>query len=878
VALTIGTKIGPYEIQSLLGKGGMGEVYRARDAKLKREVAIKILPEEFSQDPDRVSRFQREAEVLASLTHSNIAAIHDLQEADGSRFLVLELVEGETLADLIARGPLPVDEALGIAKQICEALEAAHDKGIVHRDLKPGNVKILPDGKVKVLDFGLAKALEGAPPNAALSKSPTLSLAATNAGVILGTAAYMSPEQAKGRTVDRRTDIFAFGCVLYEMLAGRAAFEGEDITEILSRVLQREPDWSLLPPDMPQAIRKLLQVCLEKDARKRFRDAADVRLEIELALTAPPEVATVPTTSRARERIWMGVAAMFMIAMAVLTVVHFREVPTSREVLNLSIALPENSTVAHLALSSDGRQLVLALNRDGKTQLWLRSLDSPDLQLLPGTDGARVPFWSPDGRQVGFFADNRLKIVPATGGPPQTLCDEVGSGGGGTWNTEGVILFGSDNGPLRSVSAAGGTCASVTMIETGDRHGLPNFLPDGRHFLYTVGRGEESRRGIYIASLDDPSSRRLLADISSGIFVPSTSTEKAGHVLFLRNDVLMAQAFDPGSLQLGGDAVRVASQGSFSFSTPQVAAAASTNGVLIYLANRTRDYQLTWFDRAGKALADVASPAETSGISLSPDGTILAVGRAEQGLWLREMSRGGETRFTFPPLLGNAPVWSPDGKQIVFSSNGNMYRKDTAGGGEAEPLPTASPRAPSDWSRAGRFLIYTENNPKTLGDLWLLSTEDPSKKPLKFLQTEFTESQAQFSPDGRWVAYTSNESGANEIYVRPFPSGTEKLKVSSDGGREPRWRQDGKELFYMSGSGDRHALVAVKVQAGPGKAFDVGVPQKLFDFSAVAFLAQLNYFLYSPSPDGQRFLVNVNASSAQPTLNIMVNWEQATAR
>src|SRR3989454_4232251 len=423
--LKVGQQLGSYEITAWIGKGGMGEVYRARDAKVKRDVAIKILSDEFSHDPERVSRFQREAEVLASLNHPNIAAIYDLQEANGSRYLVLELIEGETLADRIARGPIPVEEALDIAKNICEALEAAHEKGIVHRDLKPLNVKITPDGKVKVLDFGLARTMSFDAPTATLSNSPTL-LTGSMGGAIIGTATYMSPEQAKGKAVDRRTDIFAFGCVLYEMLTGRAAFEGEDTTEILARVLQSEPDWSLLPVGVPQSVRNLLRLCLEKNLKKRRHDAGDVRIDLEQALSGGTEVAGPVSPSITRERLWMGLAAAFLVAMTALAILHFREASPAERVLRLTVPLPENSTVGDLALSPDGRELVLALNTKGKRQLWLRSLDSLQTQPLLGTEEARIPFWSADGRAIGFFADNKLKIVPATGGPPQALCDGTG--------------------------------------------------------------------------------------------------------------------------------------------------------------------------------------------------------------------------------------------------------------------------------------------------------------------------------------------------------------------------------------------------------------------------------------------------------------------
>ena len=872
LALTAGQRLGSLEITALIGRGGMGEVYRARDTKLKRDVAIKILPDEFSRDGDRVSRFQREAQVLASLNHPNIAAIYGLEEASQTRYLVLELVEGETLSDRIARGPIPVEEALDIATRICEALEAAHEKGIVHRDLKPLNVKITPDGKVKLLDFGLARTMSFDAPTATLSNSPTL-LTGSMGGAIIGTAAYMSPEQAKGKAVDRRTDIFAFGCVLYEMLTGRAAFDGEDTTEILARVLQGEPDWNLLPPGTPHSIRNLLRLCLEKNLTKRRCDAGDVRIDIVQAMTGAGEVSPVPASSVARERLWMGVAAVFLVAIAALAILHFRETPPVERVFRLSVPLPQNSDIRNLALSPNGRELVLGFDV-GKRQLWLRSLDSLQMHALPGTDLARSPFWSADGRTIGFFADNKLKIVPATGGPSQILCDGTGLGFGGTWNGEGVIVFGSNHGPLRRVNATGGACTAITRTEDGIFTGLPNFLPDGKHFLYTIAEaGDEARRGIYLASLDDPSGHRLLADASGAIFTPSSSPRRAAHIIFLRNGVLMAQPFDTGSLQPVGDAFQVASQASFP-------ASASANGVLVYVANRTDEYQLTWFDRAGKEIGKLGEPVESIGLALSIDGNNVAVTRRDdQGqIWLRALSRDAETRFTFPPLSSAfAPVWSPDGTHIAFSSNSDLYRKQTGGGEEERLLPKGNPRIPSDWSRDGRFLLYTEIDPRKQSDIWYLpDAQGKPGNPVKFLQTDFAESQAQFSPDGNWVAYTSDESGTIEVYVRPFPDGPGKWRVSSSGGRQPRWRSDGKELFYLI-TGTRQQLMAVPVRPGPAGEFTIGMPQKVFDFRAVPINFGGNLFLYSPAPGGQRFLVNVLANTAEPTLNVIVNWQNASA-
>jgi eukaryotic-like serine/threonine-protein kinase len=499
MAIQIGAQLGSHEITALLGKGGMGEVYRARDTKLKREVAIKVLPDEFSRDSERVSRFQREAEVLASLNHPNVAAIYDLQEAQGSRFLVLELVEGETLAERFARGPIPLDEALEIAKHICEGLEAAHEKGVIHRDLKPSNVKITPDGTVKVLDFGLAKGMESKP-TSALSNSPTLiSAAGTNAGVILGTAAYMSPEQAKGKTVGRRGDIWAFGCVLYEMLTGQQAFRGEDVTEILARVLEREPNWALIPANVPLQIQKLLRLCLQKDSRKRRSDAADVRIDIEQALSEPLIPAGLPAPAPRRERLWISVAGVLLIAIAALSVPalrYFRE--TAQPEIRVEVNTPPTADPLSFAISPDGRRLVFVASNDGKSQLWVRALDSLAAQPLAGTEGASFPFWSPDSASIGFFADGKLKRIDIVGGATQMLANAP-NGRGGAWNRQGIIVFGLGVGPLSRVAATGGEPVTVTRLASDESaHKFPQFLPDDRHFIY-IAQGPQA---VYLGALD----------------------------------------------------------------------------------------------------------------------------------------------------------------------------------------------------------------------------------------------------------------------------------------------------------------------------------------------------------------------------------------
>jgi eukaryotic-like serine/threonine-protein kinase len=877
MSLEVGQQLGSYEIVSLLGKGGMGEVYRARDSKLKRDVAIKVLPEEFSRDQDRVSRFQREAEVLASLNHTNIGSIYDLQDANGSRFLIMELVEGETLAERIRRGALPVDEALQIAKSICEALEAAHEKGIIHRDLKPSNVKILPDGKVKVLDFGLAKAMESGPANAAVSHSPTLSMAATNAGLILGTAAYMSPEQAKGRRVDRRTDIFAFGCVLYEMLTGRPAFDGEDVTDILSRILQREPDWTLLPGGVPVRIRELLQLCLQKDLRKRRSDAADVRIDIEQALAAQPEAAALPAAPRSRERRTWIVSAVLLIAIAALAVPAFRYLTeTVPPEMRLDIETPPSTAPLEFALSPDGMRLAFVANDNGAQRLWVRPLNATSAQPLPGTDGADYPFWSPNSRSIGFFAAGKLKRIDIAGGPPQILA-EAPSFRGGAWNNAGVILFAPTSiGPLSRVSATGGTPEVVTHLEQGQAsHRFPQFLRDGNHFLFYM-QATPERAGVYLGSIEGNDLKRLVASDGTAAWLPP------GWLLYLQQGTLRAQQLDTSRGILVGNPVTVADPVGYDVAFFYGGFSVSAEGTIAYRTSTGTRTQLTWFDRSGKAARTVGDPDDT-GLGypeLSPDGRRVAVDRTVQGnqdIWLIDLLRGGLTRFTFDAAIDRRPIWSPDGSQILFASNRknhfDLYTKPSSGAGN-EQLLLESPnqKNPNSLSFDGRFLIYGEDLPNKGRDVFLLPMQG-DRKPVAVINSEFDERNPEFSPDGRWVAYHSNESGRFEIYVVPFPSGGGKWQVSTNGGISPRWRRDGKELFFIAPDG---AMMAATVSAS-GASFDAAPPVALFQTRIVGGGSNfINKAQYAVSAAG-RFLINVPAGEATTApITLLMNWKPDT--
>jgi serine/threonine protein kinase/Tol biopolymer transport system component len=881
VALTPGTRLGVYVVTAQIGEGGMGQVYRATDTKLKRQVAIKILPPSLAADYDRLARLQREAEVLAALNHPNIAAIYGLEEADGVKALVMELVEGEDLSQRIARGAIPLEEALHIAKQVATALEAAHEQAIVHRDLKPANIKVRLDGTVKILDFGLAKAME--PAGAALAgvaMAPTITTPAmTQAGVILGTAAYMAPEQARGKTVDKRADIWAFGAVLFEMLTGTRAFAGEDVSETLARVIEREPAWDALPAVVPMHVSQTLRLCLRKPVRERIPDIGSVRLALDGAFgTTARETATPVTAPRGRLA-WtaFAVATLVAAALAVPAVKYFRQAPSADPVLRLPLPLPATSNF--MALSPDGRRLAVTLiNRAGKGELWLRPLDSSQLERLPGTEGMRGPFWSADGKSIGFFADGKLKAIPAAGGPPQVLCDGAGLGAGATWNRDGVILFNGGSDPsIRRVDAAGGACTAVTKPDGDSRHRYPAFLPDGKHFVYMVSNGDEATRGVYVASIDNPERRRLFADESSAIFAPSTIGKKYGYLLFLRANELMAQPFSAETFELAGDVFPVGA-GPGIDSTGQVAAAVSAGGILVYNPSDTSSNQLTWLDRSGKALGNVGDLQRQQMAALSPDGKTVATLRSQR-IELYDLVRGGETRLT--ALASSTPVWSPESNLIAFGSGNSLYLMDASGGSREERLLERGSRiTPSSWSEDGRYFVYTVADSKNGGDIWYLPdplNKSSERKPVEFLATEANEGQGQLSPDGHWLAYVSYESTQMDVYVRPFPSGPGRWKVSGGAMRnlEPYWRRDGKELFFVENVFPVNRLMAVAVQSGPRGEFQTGTPRALFEFRTVGISPPFTSQRYSPSADGQRFLVQAQPSNPELMLSVITNWEKA---
>ncbi len=905
MALSTGTRIGSYEIIAEIGKGGMGEVYRARDAKLGRDVAIKVLPEAFARDGERMARFEREAKVLASLNHPNIAAIYGFEDSGGVSALVMELVEGPTLADRVASGPIPVEEALRIARQIADALEYAHERGIVHRDLKPANIKISRDDAVKILDFGLAKAIEGDASSMDMSNSPTLTRMATMQGVLLGTAAYMSPEQAKAKPVDRRADIWAFGCVLYETLTAKKAFDGETITDTLAAVVRAEPDWSPLPTNTPARVRVLLQRCLQKDPKQRLQAIGEARISLDEVLSGAPEVSSSAGVSPANSPLWRralpwAVAACLAIALAVVAWAPWRAEVTNNPVqpVRFEIPVPQKLTLppeGAFALSPDGSQLAFfATGADGALDLYVRPLDSLQARLLSGTEAtgfAPMLFWSSDGRRIAFSTGGKLKAVDVSSGTVETLCDTStnAAAGGGSWNRNGLIVFGQPDGGVMKISAQGGTPVLVTALDTSRgevAHMFPSFLPDGRHFIYLRISTNPSNNGIYAGSLDSSPGKqdmnRLLATSYDAEYVPSSSDPSIGQLLFLTNDgTLMAQPFDARQLELTGQAVPVA-QRVGSFSSILGFFSASATGALVYRGGAGGLYRLTWFDRQGKILGTAGDPVDFLPPALSPDGTEAVVGRRDdqggRALWLLDFSRGTNTRFTFGSYAG-AAIWSPDGKRVVFlSGSGDLYQKAANGAtGEELLLKSSGFPSPADVSRDGRFLLYNAFAPKTNWDIWALPLQG-DRKPFPFLQTSSPELDGHFSPDGRWVAYTSGETGQFEVYVRPFspnPSAADvsgsgvKWQVSSAGGQEPRWSADGKELYYLTLD---WKVMEVDVTTSP--TFQAGTPKALFQAPQQTGNAAGNVGDYTA--DGKRFLFSVPVEqSGQAPFDVVLNWQAA---
>ena len=887
MALAAGTRLGSYEVAAQIGAGGMGEVYQAHDTKLGRDVAIKVLPANFVNDPERLSRFQREARMLAALNHANIATIYGLEQSGGVTCLVMELVPGETLAERVKAGPLPMEEALKIAEQIAEALEAAHEKSIIHRDLKPANVKVTPEGKVKVLDFGLAKAFAGDATSEDIGNSPTLSRAATMQGVILGTAAYMSPEQARGKAVDKRTDIWAFGCVLYELLTGKQTFHGEDVTDILAAVVRAEPDWNRLPGSTPQSIRSLLRRCLQKDRRQRFHDAADVRIEIEESQAAPFGVdasTAVPATRGWRERAAWAAAAILALTTIAFVVGFVLRAPKPPQPMRLSAEIGADANLyiefgASTILSPDGTRLALvATGSDQKQRIYIRSLDQLQAAVLSGTENARDPFFSPDGQWIGFFADSKLKKISVQGGAAVTLCD-VTNDRGGSWGDDGSIVFTPDNrGTLFKVSPAGGTPQPLATLDkqtSENTQRWPQVLPGSKTVLFT-----SSDTGGTVGAFDDADivtystasgqRKKLLHGGFYARYLPS------GQVVYMHEGTLFAVPFDLKRLEVTGQpapilegvlTVPLYAGAQFSF---------SETGSLAYVPGRSGGVNVSiyWMDREGKFTPLRETPGDYRNPALSPDGKRLAldIGDAKRrDIWVYEWERDALTRMTFAGEANAYPVWTPDGKRIVYSSREksgayNLWWIRADGAGAAQRLTESkNPQYALSWRPDGKFLAFHEINPSTGVDVMTMPVEGDEKsgwkpgEPKPFVNSVFTEAEPAFSPDGRWIAYVSNESGSYEVYVRPFPGPGGKWQVSTGAGTYPKWSRNGKELFYRTVD----SKIMVVTYTASDDSFHADKPQL---WSPGQFTERgIGTYNFDLHPDGKRFAVLKAPGTEQTT-------------
>jgi len=885
----IGQTLGHYRILEKLGEGGMGVVYRARDQHLNRDIAIKVLPEAFARDPERLARFRREAQLLALLNHPNIAAIYGLEEADGLCYLVLEYVPGQTLAERVgaglkpaptpgrAQGPAPtVEEAVEICKQVAEGLEAAHGKGIIHRDLKPANVKVTPEGKVKVLDFGLAKAFEPESSEADLSKSPTISAAATRAGVILGTAAYMSPEQARGRPVDKGTDIWSFGCLLYEVVAGRPAFAAETISDTIAAILKNEPNWQALPQSATGKILGLLRRCLQKDLHRRLRDIGDARLELEEMMSAP---ATAEPMSAAAARAgsvwqrtipWSVAGAMAVVAAVLAGVGLWNWKPSSglpaRSVTRFVVPLPPGERLVGLAVSPDGTHVAYVSRRAETRQLYVRSMDSLEARPIPGAEDATDPFFSPDGQWLGFFDQGKLKKVSVKGGAPVTLCDALGRGG--SWGDNDTIIFAPlSRAGLWQVSAAGATPKILTTPDPAKgetSHRFPEVLPGSKAVLFSIEGKTREEMQIVVQSLET-GQRRVLVQGVANAFVRYLPT---GHLVYPQAGTLTAVPFDLARLELSGVPFPVVEGvwlGRFSV---------SSSGSLVYGPGHADgvEHRLVWVDRKGTARPLAAPPRPYRDPRLSPDGrrVVVAVGDPDRDVWVYDIARDTLTRLTFE-ARNFWPLWTPDGKRVTFSSNRlgpwALFWKPADGSvGEELLLAKEYNQIGESWSPDGQMLAFHETHPTTAMDIWVLPLQG-ERKPRPFLRTPFIEGAAAFSPDGRWLAYSSNESGRFEVYVKPVRGAGGPWQISTEGGREPVWARNGRELFFLNAD----KMMAVDIRTEP--TFAPGKPRLLFEGQYVEASGRFRA-RYDVAPDSQRFLmVKQSEQTAAPTqLNVVLNW------
>ena len=883
--LAPGARLGPYEIAGMLGTGGMGEVYRARDARLGRDVAVKVIAFDASDDPGRLRRFEQEARAVASLNHPNILSVYDVGVEAGAPYLVFELLEGESLRSRLEREAVPQRKAADWAVQIAHALAAAHDRGIVHRDLKPENVFVTREGRVKVLDFGLAKLVLGEETVGDAGRSATIA-AETHPGTVLGTVGYMSPEQVRGQAVDARSDLFSLGAVLYEMLSGGRAFRGDTAADTLMAILKDDPP-ALTSDASSPALERIVRRCLEKTPAERFQSARDLAFNLE-ALTLSGSSAVPAAPARWKPRLGPALAATLLLAAVTAaaflagrraaSVAGDRVAPdTSQGEVRLQVVPPAGLRyISGLRLSPDGRLLAfIGTAADGTTQLWVRPLGSLDARPLPGTEGARPkPFWSPDSRSIAFFTADQLKRIDVSGGRPQMLCDSepfFGTWKSGAWSREGVLIFTAGFAVYR-VSASGGTAVAVTTLDKSRRemlHAFPEFLPDGRHFLYFARSEDPEHRGVRLGSLDSAETRPLLrCEDPAGYAWP-------GYLLLRRGRALLAYPFDAQRLAVTGEpfvAAETVDARGFS---------ASETGILALVSSGAETTQPTWFDRAGSQLGTIGEPGEYVQVALSPDGRRAAVQRLDPRLdtadiWLLDLTRGVPSRFTFDSGSETDPVWSPDGRALAFSAEGEdkgrlaIFLKELGGAAEERVLPKTAPRAfVEDWSRDGRFLLYGAGAGGRDG-LWAIPLSG-ERKPFPVVQSSFPKDEPHLSPDGRWLTFLSAESGRAEIYVQAFPGPGPRARVSTGGGGQPRWRGDGRELFYRALDG---TLMSVAMNAGA--TIEPGAPRKLFS-TKLPMDETLDE--YAVTADGQRFLVLVPLGEAAPSpITVVLNWTAGLKR
>ena len=866
-ALGPGVNLGKFEIVELVGRGGMGEVYRARDTRLKRDVAIKVLPADLARDPDRIARFEREARAASALNHPNIVSVYDIGRDNDTYWIASELVSGESLARIIEHGPLPPRKAIQIAVQIADGLAAAHAAGIVHRDLKPANIMVTREGRVKILDFGLAKHCH--------APADSTSSGLTEEGTVMGTPQYMAPEQLAGKEADARSDLFAFGAVLYEMATGRKAFEGNSQATLIAAILKDDPPpMATLQPLTPPALEHVAETCLAKDPEDRWQTALDVLLELKWIAEAGSQAGIqAPVISRRKGRplLSWAIATTASLAFLALAVVHLREKPSQVQPVRFQIAPPGKVTLGWVGtpvIAPDGRHIVFSgMDLGGKDHLWLHSLDSLATQALPGTEYAYLAFWSPDSRFIGFFTrDGKLKKIDTTGGAPETLCEAEWPAYGGAWNPEGIILFSASfnyTGLLR-ISAAGGEAKPALELNKSRKEYLqhwPDFLPDGRHFLYLSISANANEGGIYVASLDSKETHRLISAGSNVRYAPP------GFLVYARQETLLAQHFDAGRLRTIGAPFPIAEHVWGMPLAPGSVFSVSQNGVLAYRTSGSSDVQLAWYSRDGRRLESVGAPGIYGQMALSPDEQRLVVERPDgaknvTNLWILELASSIFSRLTFSDETD--PVWSPDGREVVFVSyRGNkrrLYRKVVGGGEETVLFEPDEILYPENWPGDGKSIIMINVGGRVFSQLPLSS----ERRPVLLLKSQFAKDEPHVSPDGRWIAYDSDESGQWEVYVAAFPGFTEKRQVSNNGGGQMLWRKDGKELFYLALDGK---LMAVDVKAGA--TIETGVPKVLFQTPITVRPTDGQFCV---TGDGRRFLFGEPVGEAGKAITVVLNW------